>query len=286
MMRSCEGIGKNVEQAINNALLELKASRDDVDIKILSEGGFLKKARVVVSISEDALDKYEMKDKLKQALSDEGNDEDFAENFIKNKISLAKNEEKDIPEENLTQENSEILTETVEETEDDEENVVSEEQNEEIEEKVERKKMKAEDFVNGLLKSLDLQGEIQKSENDRVEIYNVTGENVNKLIGYHGDCLNALSHIMSLTCCGENKKHVVLDVEGYRKKREKTLQELAKRIADKVAKTKRYHKFEPMEPRERRIIHLALQNDDRVTTISKGDEPHRYLMVFPKEYDE
>ena len=54
-MRSCEGTGKNIEQAINNALLELKASREDVDIKILSEGGFLKKAKVLVSISEDAL---------------------------------------------------------------------------------------------------------------------------------------------------------------------------------------------------------------------------------------
>lgn len=65
-MRSCEATGKNIEQAIQNALLELKAAREDVDIKILSQGGFLKKARVVVSISEDALDKYEKREKLKE----------------------------------------------------------------------------------------------------------------------------------------------------------------------------------------------------------------------------
>ena len=59
-MRSCEATGKNIEQAIQNALLELKAAREDVDIKILSQGGFLKKARVVVSISEDALDKLSL----------------------------------------------------------------------------------------------------------------------------------------------------------------------------------------------------------------------------------
>ena len=60
-MLSAEGIGKNIEQAIENALFELKAPREDVDIKILSEGGLFKKARVLVTISEDAKDKYEKK---------------------------------------------------------------------------------------------------------------------------------------------------------------------------------------------------------------------------------
>ena len=64
-MLSCEGTGKNIEQAITNALLELKASREDVDIKILEEGGFFKKAKVLVTISEDAIEKYQKKDKMK-----------------------------------------------------------------------------------------------------------------------------------------------------------------------------------------------------------------------------
>ena len=85
-MRSCEGTGRNIEQAINNALLELKAAREDVDIKILSEGGFLKKAKVLVSISEDAIDKYEKREKLKEELlKEESPDEDFAETFVKKK---------------------------------------------------------------------------------------------------------------------------------------------------------------------------------------------------------
>ena len=58
-MLSAEGIGKNIEQAINNALLELKAPREDVDIKIINEGGLFKKAKVLVSISEDCKEKYE-----------------------------------------------------------------------------------------------------------------------------------------------------------------------------------------------------------------------------------
>ena len=70
-MREVEATGKNIEQAIQNALLELKASREDVDIKILSEGGFLKKAKVKVSISEDAIEKYEKKEAFKKSIIDE-----------------------------------------------------------------------------------------------------------------------------------------------------------------------------------------------------------------------
>ena len=65
-MLSCEATGKNIEQAINNALLELKASREDVDIKIIDEGGFFKKAKVLVTISEDAVSKYERKEEIKK----------------------------------------------------------------------------------------------------------------------------------------------------------------------------------------------------------------------------
>ena len=70
-MLSCEGVGKNIEQAINNALLELKASREDVDIKILDGGGIFRKAKVLVSISEDAVEKYEKKEEIKKQEKEE-----------------------------------------------------------------------------------------------------------------------------------------------------------------------------------------------------------------------
>ena len=89
-MHSAEGTGKNIEQAIQNALLELKASREDVDIKILNEGGFLKKAKVLVTISEDAKEKYEKKESLKKELVEEKNDEDFAADFISKKNEKTK----------------------------------------------------------------------------------------------------------------------------------------------------------------------------------------------------
>ena len=280
-MRECEATGKTIEQAVQNALLELKAAREDVDIKILSEGGFLKKAKVLVSISEDALEKYEKKEALKKKMKSEENDEDFAENFVKAKIEKTeqKQEEKPVKKEKKVK----IVA--------DEEYIKpqpeKQESNQEREEKKNKteKKYNVQEFVDGVLNALGLKGNLEREETDDAINYNLVGENLNDIIGHHGDCLNALSYLMSLVVKSEGKR-VVFDVEGYRFRREDSLRALAKRTADKVAKTKRYFKFEPMPANERRILHLALQDDDRVTTMSKGTEPRRYLMVFPKDYEE
>ena len=285
-MRECEATGKNIEQAIQNALLELKASREDVDIKILNEGGFLKKAKVKVSISEDALEKYEKKEKLKKQLAQVENetaDEDFAGAFVKTKVQKAENQEVKSEPAKKVEKKTKIVA--------DDEYVKPEAKAETAEVKEPRKerierKFTAQEFVDGVLNALELTGTLEKQDNDVVDYYSLTGENLNDLIGHHGDCLNALSYIMSLVVKNENSKKIVLDVENYRNKREESLKALAKRTADKVAKTKRYFKFEPMSASERRILHLALQDDERVTTMSKGTEPHRYLMVFPKDYED
>lgn len=276
-MHTCEATGKTIEQAIQNALLELKAAREDVDIKILSEGGFLKKAKVVVSISEDAIEKYEKKEQFKKTLVEEEKetaDEDFAEKFMEKKIKIIADEEYVKPQPKKTEKVETVAAEKAEEKP--------------AKEKVERieRKVTAEEFIEGVLNSLQLKGEIEKTEDEKFARYNVTGEDLNDLIGHHGDCMMALSYLMTLTCKSEDRKKIVLDVEGYRKKREESLIALAKRIASKVAKSGHFYKLEPMDASERKIIHTALQEDDRVTTLSKGEEPHRYLMVFPREYKE
>ncbi len=292
-MKECEATGKTIEQAVQNALLELKASREDVDIKILSEGGFLKKARVLVSISPDAVEKYEKKENFKKSLLQEENDEDFAENFIKRKAEHTSTKTESPAKEQKTEPAKEVEKEgaTAQETKPkvrfvaDEEISSNEKEDEPLAKKEPRKLAKAEEFLNGVLGALGLEGQIEKSEDERFVRYNLVGENLNDLIGHHGECMLALSQIMNSTCESNHKK-IVLDVEGYRARREESLISLAKRTADKVAKSGRYFKFEPMDASERKIIHTALQDDDRVTTLSKGEEPHRYLIVFPKEYDE
>lgn len=286
-MRSCEGTGKNIEQAIQNALLELKAAREDVDIKILSEGGFLKKAKVIVSISEDALEKYEKREKLKEELKEdhkEESDDDFAERFVKAKIEISK-EEKKAEKETEKAEKKEAKREEKSEKKESKVTIVADEEYVKPEKKTE-KKLSADEFVEGVLKALELEANVEKREEDRFCYYSLTGENLNDLIGHHGECMLALSQVMNLVCRNEDRKKYVLDIENYRKKREESLIALAKRVASKVAKTGRYYKLEPMDASERKIIHTALQDDDRVTTLSKGEEPRRYLIVFPKEYRE
>ncbi len=285
-MRSCEGTGKNIEQAVQNALLELKASREDVDIKILNEGGFLKKAKVLVTISEDAVEKYEKREQFKKELLKKENDEDFAEKFIKKKVEQTEKAEPAAKEEKTVEEKVETKPAKKVKIVADEE-ISSNEKQEEKEERnflENERKFTGEEFIEGLLKTLDLEGNIEKIEEDRFTRFNVTGENLNDLIGYRGECMLSLSYIMNIVCKSENRKKIVLDIENYREKRAESLRELAKRTADKVAKSGRYFKFEPMDASERKVIHTALQEDERVTTLSKGEEPHRYLIVFPREY--
>jgi spoIIIJ-associated protein len=104
------------------------------------------------------------------------------------------------------------------------------------------------------------------------------------IIGKRGTTLNALQFLTSLVAnkeSGEYKK-IVLDVEGYRKKREKILRELALKVAKKVKETKKSIALEPMPPSERKIIHSTLQNDSRIKTHSEGEEPYRRVIVSLK----
>ncbi len=258
-MLEVEATGKNIEQAINNALFELKAIREDVDIKILSEGGLFKKAKVKVSISADAVEKYQKKT-----------------------TPVVEVEEKEETKIEVQLEKEEVV-EVEEKTEQP-----TEEKVEEIKHPLPKKEvetMDPEDFLKGLFESYCKEIQIEKIETEDLIKYSVTGEGLNELIGYRGETLFAISYLTSIVS-GKQGKRVVVDIENYREKREATLKELALRIAGKVAKSGRYQKLEPMEPSERRIIHLALQDNDKVTTMSKGTEPNRYVIVFPREYKE
>ena len=132
-MLSCEGIGKNIEQAINNALLELKASREDVDIKILDEGGFFKKAKVLVSISEDALEKYEKKEEIKKQEQEEVKEPQKAEELI------PAHEDKEEPVDHIVSNKTDVVKIP------------------DID--------KAKEFVTGLLKTAGIQADVTSEEN-------------------------------------------------------------------------------------------------------------------------
>lgn len=113
----------------------------------------------------------------------------------------------------------------------------------------------------------------------------IKGDNIGYLIGYRGKSLNAMQNIMSAIAGKgiENKVRVILDIEGYREKREKTLKDLANKVATTVKKTKKPVKLEPMSAYERKIIHTELQNDKKIDTTSVGEEPHRRIVISLKK---
>lgn len=113
----------------------------------------------------------------------------------------------------------------------------------------------------------------------------ITGSDINYLIGYRGNTLNAMQVVLS-SIANKNAKEkirVILDIEGYRKKREKTLENLADKIAKTVIRNKKQVTLEPMSAYERKIIHNKLQNNNKVTTYSVGEEPNRKIVVALKK---
>lgn len=116
-------------------------------------------------------------------------------------------------------------------------------------------------------------------------IVEITGNNTNSLIGYRGETLNALQTLLSSVANKEieEKVRVILDVSGYKEKRKKVLEELADKISKTVIKTGKRVTLEPMPAYERKIIHSRLQNNNKITTDSVGEEPHRKVVIELKK---
>ena len=116
-------------------------------------------------------------------------------------------------------------------------------------------------------------------------IVELSNKNLGFLIGYRGETLYAFQNILSaIAGKGIDKKvRVILDIEGYKEKREKTLEELAEKVAKTVIRTRKPIKLEPMQAYERKIIHSKLQHNDKVQTESIGEEPNRRIVISLKK---
>ena len=107
------------------------------------------------------------------------------------------------------------------------------------------------------------------------------GNDSSKLIGYRGETLNSIQIVMS-TIANKNvmgKVRIILDIAGYREKRKKVLEDLADKISKTLIKTGKTIMLEPMPAYERKIIHTRLQNNEKVKTFSKGEEPYRKIVI-------
>lgn len=140
-----------------------------------------------------------------------------------------------------------------------------------------------------LLRGMGLRARVQvlkdmTSEEERGFVLNIVGDDLGILIGRRGETLRDLEYLTRLLVAQKTGKatRFVVDVEGYRTRRERVLNELAKRMAERVQSNRQPITLEAMPPNERRIVHIALRDHPSVTTQSIGEGDHRRVMILPK----
>lgn len=234
MARVAEGMGKNYEEAVNDALGKIGLNKDEVLIELIEEP----KKRIF-----SILESRQVKVKVTEI-----------EKNVSNAKTKNVNEyvEKEIPE--ITEEDANIAKEKV---------------------------LK---FLSEFSEKMGLTFNINSYISDNALKFDITGENAGIMIGYRGETLEALQMLAS-TIGNKNCKNyvrIIIDIEGYRKKRIRALEELALKRANLVVAKKKSITLEPMNPFERKAIHKALQNHPKVKTVSTGEEPYRKVVISLK----
>ena len=289
-MRSSEKWGVDVETAVELALKDLKADRDDVEVEVLEESsnGFLgigsKLARVRVTVKEEA----EPQTKEKATFDDID-------------AILA-----GLPENSAQQLPDEVRADYDKFEAEEREDARAREKAHEGEKKRRNKKkysLSIEDTMLYEVKKLDpaenhpLEGFLRDiAENMGIDLdfsvkageelvfAEITGKDTGTIIGKRGSTLDAVQCLASYVVNKDSDKYirVILDAENYRAKREKTLVNLANRLASKVERTGRSVTLEPMNPYERKVIHCTLQSHPTVKTRSEGKDPYRKVIIEMK----
>lgn len=140
-------------------------------------------------------------------------------------------------------------------------------------------------FLRDVARAIGLDVEISARRDEEYLFFDIRGDELGILIGRRGLTLDALQYLTNLAAgrASNERQRIVVDVEGYRRRREETLQRLAERLAEKVRRSGQSMELEPMSAHERRVIHLALQNSPYVTTYSEGEEPFRKVVIEAKK---
>ena len=140
------------------------------------------------------------------------------------------------------------------------------------------------EFLLGIFGKMGLSVQIEKLTTKDKITFQVHGEDLGILIGKHGQTLDAIQYLTNLVANKEVRRRcqIVVDVENYRSRREETLIQLAHRLGAKVRRTRQKIALEPMNAFERKIIHVALQNEKHIKTDSEGQEPYRHIVIYYK----
>ena len=318
-MRSTVISAKTVEECVNKALDKLQANRNEVNIEVINEAkqGFLglfgaKDAVVRVSLKDDVKEKG-TGDFVKNILNSDSNSVE-TEQKEDTKVIEDKKIVEEVKTEPTEDDNEEIVEESekpekpvepveptkpvkpveAEEAKETEEVVKSEETEEEQEAEpdvtIDRNDelfITSKNFLKQMIEDMGIDCDIEsRTEGNMIKFNIMCSEesDIGIIIGKRGETLDSLQYIVNLVTNrnADTYIRVILDCNQYRSKRERSLQKLARRLADKAIQTGRDIKLEPMNPYERRIIHTYLQNDEKVNTFSQGNEPNRRVIIKRK----
>lgn len=316
-MRSTVVSAKTVEECVNKALDKLQANRNEVNIEVINEAkqGFLglfgaKDAVVRVSLKDDVKEKG-TGDFVKNILNSDSNSVE-TEQKEDTKVIEDKKIVEEVEETKSTEDDKEEIVEKsakpvepveptkpakpveAEEVKETEEALKSEETEEEQEAEsdvtIDRNDelfITSKNFLKQMIEDMGIDCDIEsRTEGNMIKFNIMCSEesDIGIIIGKRGETLDSLQYIVNLVTNRNSDTYirVILDCNQYRSKRERSLQKLARRLADKAVQTGRDIKLEPMNPYERRIIHTYLQNDEKVNTFSQGNEPNRRVIIKRK----
>ena len=271
-MDYAEKWGKDEEEAIRLALIDLKLSREEVDVIVLEEsskgffgiGSKLAKVRVQKkAVLEETVEKAKEVEKVTPIANVQS--EAPRENTKKEFVKKERKEHKEVREHKAAKK-VEVIESIREEKPAD---LVAVETSPAL------------DFLKDVTTKMGIDVTVTAAENENSIYIDINGKDSGTVIGKRGQTLDALQYLTRLVVNKDDEKYkrVVVDAENYRAKREKTLQQLANRLADKVVKTRRSVRLEPMNPYERKIIHATLQSNPKITTKSEGEEPYRRVII-------
>jgi spoIIIJ-associated protein len=286
-MRSSEKWGVDVETAVDLALKELKIDREDAEIEVLEESsnGFLgigsKLARVRVTAKEDAEPQAKkssfddldailagLPENTTQQLPDEVR-ADY-DKFEAEEREDARAREKASRKEKSRSRSKKKYSLSLEDT-----------MLYEVKKLEPAEGHPLEAFLRDIADKMGVDLDFSVKAGDELVFVESTGKDTGTIIGKRGSTLDAVQCLASYVVNKDSNKYirVILDAENYRAKREKTLVNLANRLAGKVERTGRPTTLEPMNPYERKVIHCTLQNHPNVKTRSEGKDPYRKVII-------
>ena len=249
-----EAKGDTLDEAINNAMIELSTTSDNITYEIRQEGssGFLGIGSKPYIIEAYRKDDKEENYKINSANKKEQKIDKSSGVYEFKTVKVSTNKGFNKREEKMTRNPEEVFNEV--------------------------KK-----FLTPIFNEFNTKIDMSYTANvdTNTLVLNISGETMGVLIGKHGQTLDALQHLANIVVNNgkTNRVRIRIDSENYRDKRNKTLEALAKSVANNVRKTHREYELEPMSSYERRIIHSVLQKERNIETISVGLDKERHVVV-------